>query len=148
MRLAVDGGATHLRMALVDGPGPPGPGGVGHAHPAVLGKVEVPGFQWSGGSDPVEQQCRLVEQAWERLGCSGAVEVLALGLAGGASDPESRRRLAPLLAERIGAAKVLLTGDDVTNHLGALGGAPGVVIAAGTGVACLAVTPDGTLAKT
>lgn len=145
-------------MALLDGPGnPPATHhGGGHAHPAVIGQVEVPGFQWSGGADPVEQQCRLVEQAWERLGerhgealgRAGAVDVIALGLAGGAGDLESRRRLAPLLAERLGATRVLLTGDDVTNHLGALGGSPGVVIAAGTGVACLAVTADGGLTKT
>lgn len=136
VRLAVDGGQTKLSMAVVDG----------HGDQARLGtQVLVPGFQWTAGEDPVEQQCGRVVAAWEELGRPGPVEVVALGLAGGASDRESRQRLAPLVAERLGAGRVLLTGDDVTTHLGVLGGDVGVVVAAGTGVACLAVTRNGEL---
>jgi glucosamine kinase len=134
VRLAVDGGATTLLMGLVDD--------VGGA-PRLSAQVSVPGFQWTTGEDPLAQQCRRVSAAWDALGRPAPVEVVALGLAGGADDRPSRERLAPLVAERLGARKVLLTGDDVTTHLGVLGGTAGVVIAAGTGVACLAVTPDG-----
>lgn len=136
MRLAVDGGATTLRMAVVEGD-------------RIVRQVSAPGFQWTTGEDPVEQQCRRVVEAWQQLGvpAPAPVDAIALGLAGGASDRPSRERLAPRLAERLGARNVRLTGDEVTNHLGALGGDPGVVIAAGTGVACLAVTDDGHLAK-
>jgi N-acetylglucosamine kinase-like BadF-type ATPase len=108
-------------------------------------RVSVPGFQWTTGEDPVEQQCRRVAAAWEDLGAPAPVDVVALGLAGGAYDRPSRERLAPLLADRLGARKVILTGDDVTTHLGVLAGEPGVVVAAGTGVACLAVTAGGEL---
>ncbi|SFG02682.1 BadF-type ATPase [Actinopolymorpha cephalotaxi] len=148
VRLAVDGGQTMLRMGLLvdsDGDADAGTGEPGAAAPGFVRQVSVPGFQWTLGEDPVEQQCRRVEDAWEALGRPAPVDVVALGLAGGASDPDSRRRLAPLVAHRLGARRVLLTGDDVTTHLGVLAGAPGVVIAAGTGVACLAVTAAGDL---
>ncbi|MGW0227796.1 BadF/BadG/BcrA/BcrD ATPase family protein [Actinopolymorpha singaporensis] len=152
VRLAVDGGQTMLRMGLlgdtsvgtVTGDGA-NAGSTAPAAPEFVRQVSVPGFQWTMGEDPVEQQCRRVEAAWEALGRPAPVDVVALGLAGGASDPDSRRRLAPLVARRLGARRVLLTGDDVTTHLGVLAGAAGVVIAAGTGVACLAVTTGGEL---
>ncbi|HEY6737342.1 MAG TPA: BadF/BadG/BcrA/BcrD ATPase family protein [Actinopolymorphaceae bacterium] len=131
MHVAVDGGATNLRMALVDGG-------------EIVRRVEVQGFQWTAGGDPVEQQAERVVAAWQELGRPEPLDTVALGLAG-VSDSETRGRLAPLLVERLHARKVALTGDDVTNHLGVLGGEPGVVVAAGTGVACLAVTADGTL---
>lgn len=134
MRLAVDGGATGLRIVRLNGE-------------EVVEQVDGPGFQWARGGDPVEQQAGLVRDVWERLGSPAPVEAIGLGLAGGAIDPESRLRLAKLIADELGAEKVLLANDDVTNHLGALGGAPGVVIASGTGVACLAVTADGRLGK-
>jgi glucosamine kinase len=134
MRLAVDGGASTLRMAVVEGD-------------RIVRQVETPGYQWTTGEDPVQQQCRRVEGAWRELGSPDDVETIALGLAGGAIDRTSRERLAALLAESLGARKVLLTGDDVTNHLGALAGEPGVVVAAGTGVACRGIGPDGRSAK-
>ncbi|GAB3409771.1 N-acetylglucosamine kinase [Flindersiella endophytica] len=134
MRLAVDGGATGLRIVRLDGS-------------EIVEQADGPGFQWARGGDPVEQQAGLVREVWQRLGEPAPIEVVGIGLAGGAIDPESRVRLARLIADELGAAQVLLTNDDVTNHLGALGGAPGVVIASGTGVACLAVTADGRLAK-
>lgn len=134
MRLAVDGGATGLRIVRLEGS-------------EVLGQADGPGFQWARGGDPVEQQAALVREVWQRLGSPSPVEAIGLGLAGGAIDRESRERLAQLIADDLGAKHVLLANDDVTNHLGALGGAPGVVIASGTGVACLAVTVDGRLAR-
>lgn len=134
MRLAVDGGATGLRIARLEGS-------------EIAEQVDGSGFQWARGGDPVEQQAGLVREVWERLGSPSPVEAIGLGLAGGAIDPESRLRLARLIADDLGAKRVLLANDDVTNHLGALGGDPGVVIASGTGVACLAVTADGRLAK-
>ncbi|MEQ4208027.1 BadF/BadG/BcrA/BcrD ATPase family protein [Actinopolymorpha sp. B17G11] len=136
VRLAVDGGATKLLMGVVDRSGPT---------PRLGEQVSVPGFQWTTGEDPIDQQCRRVVSAWVALGRPAPVEVVALGLAGGAYDRPSRERLAPLLAEQLGARTVLLTGDDVTAHLGVLGGDSGVVVTAGTGVNCLAVTPGGEL---
>jgi glucosamine kinase len=136
VRLAVDGGATKLLMALVDCSG---------TTPQVGDPVSVPGFQWTAGEDPIDQQCRRVVSAWVALGRPAPVDVVSLGLAGGAYDRPSRELLAPLLAKELGARTVLLTGDDVTTHLGVLGGESGVVVTAGTGVNCLAVTADGEL---
>lgn len=142
--LVADGGATSLRMGIVD-PGADGPGPDGQAALSTL--VEVPGFQWTRDADPVDQQCDRLVAAWEELGRPAPVDKLAFGLAGGAPDVPSRQRLVALVSERTGAREVLATGDDVTTHLGVLGGAPGIVIAAGTGTLCLAVTPAGGLVK-
>lgn len=146
--LVVDGGATNLRMGVVGNAGPSGATGAEGGAPlgleSVIRQVEVPGFNWTAGQDPVEQQRDRVAAAWSELGRPAPVSVVALGLTG-SSNPDQRRRLAPLVAEALDAERVLLTGDDVTTHVGVLGGAPGVVITSGTGVACLAVTTDGRL---
>lgn len=134
--LVADGGATSLRMGVVTDPGE-------RAEPDRV--VRIPGFQWSRAGDAVAQQHDLLVRAWEELGSPGPVDVLAFGLAGGGADRPSRERLAAAVASRFEARRVYATGDDVTTHLGVLGGKPGVVVAAGTGTLCLAVTPDGQL---
>lgn len=139
--MVADGGATSLRMGLVAGSSDESSG----VTPSVARRVEVPGFQWTRGEDPVQQQCGRLVAGWEALGRPGPVEVIAFGLAGGAADEDGRRRLAAEVAVRLGARRVYATGDDVTTHLGVLGGQPGVVVAAGTGTLCLAVSPDGRL---
>ncbi|MGH3489365.1 MAG: BadF/BadG/BcrA/BcrD ATPase family protein [Actinopolymorphaceae bacterium] len=143
VRLAVDGGATKLLMGVLDTS--PDPASRPVAHPPLDRQVSVPGFQWTNGEDPIDQHCRRVVSAWVALGRPAPVDVVALGLAGGGYDRPSRERLASLIAEQLGASTVRLTTDDVTTHLGVLGGECGVVVSAGTGVACLAVTPDGEL---
>jgi glucosamine kinase len=136
VRLVVDGGATSLRMGQLEDT-PDGP--------KLAKQVEVTGFQWSADVDPVQTQCDRIDDAWQQLGSPAPIDVAAFGLAGGSADPAGRSTLAPAVAKRLGARTVLLTSDDVTTHLGALGGAPGVVITVGTGTNCLAVSPDGEL---
>lgn len=67
------------------------------------------------------------------------VDVVCLGAAGVASAPQSAARIATMLADRF-TASALVTSDAVTSHAGALGGGPGVVLAAGTGA--VAITFD------
>ncbi|QTX06171.1 hypothetical protein G127AT_05250 [Agromyces archimandritae] len=62
-----------------------------------------------------------------------AVGIGSTGVPSLVADPGA---LAASLAERAGAP-VALAADAVTAHLGALGGAPGIVVAAGTGVVVL-----------
>src|SRR3954447_17855867 len=60
------------------------------------------------------------------------VDVVAAGLTGFAGEVDA-------VAAAVPAPLVLAANDAVTAHLGALGGDPGVVICAGTGVIALAV---------
>ncbi|MEV0247468.1 BadF/BadG/BcrA/BcrD ATPase family protein [Nocardia sp. NPDC050712] len=68
---------------------------------------------------------------------------LSIGAAGAASAPEAAALLARQLAERTGATAVAVASDAVTAHAGALGGSPGVVLAAGTGAVATAVDDAG-----
>lgn len=70
------------------------------------------------------------------------IEVIAAGHTGLPGLAAERTELARLLARRTGARRVLLAADWVTAHIGALGGGPGVVVAAGTGAVTLGVGPD------
>lgn len=130
VRLACDGGQTGLRMIVLRGT-------------ERVGLVEVPGFSWTRAGDPVEQQADRVLAGWRAVGSPDPVQVLALGLAAGGSLQAERIRLCGLLGAELPVAEIRSTGDDVATHLGALGGRPGVVVAAGTGTLCLAIGPDG-----
>jgi uncharacterized phosphosugar-binding protein/N-acetylglucosamine kinase-like BadF-type ATPase len=68
----------------------------------------------------------------------GLVRAVA-GLSAIPDDDAGRRRLAEVLRSVTGAEQVWLTGDAVTAHRAAFAGGQGVVLAAGTGVACLAL---------
>jgi len=66
--------------------------------------------------------------------------VLAVGSTGLATGDEAADLLR--LVEPYGVTRVALAHDAVTCHVGALGGRPGAVVAAGTGVVTLAVGAD------
>ncbi|MFP5070009.1 N-acetylglucosamine kinase [Pseudonocardia nantongensis] len=77
-----------------------------------------------------------------------APDRIAAGLAGLASAPGRAGALAAGLRARFGAAVEVLLGSDMTLwHAGALGGAPGVVLAAGTGTVALGVDAGGRSAR-
>lgn len=85
---------------------------------------------------------RGVIAAWRKLG-SPATGRVVLGLTTAPTDPVIADRLAGLVASAVGASRVIVCDDTVTTHAGALAGEWGVSLAAGTGVACLAVPADG-----
>lgn len=128
--IAVDLGKTGCRLAAV---GPDGErregGGVGAVGLAA--------------ADGVEQVCRAVASAAlaAGLGADDRGQVLAVGLVGYHAAATRRAELAARLARRW-ASLVVLAGDVTTTHVGAFGGRPGTVVAAGTGAVALAV--DGT----
>jgi N-acetylglucosamine kinase-like BadF-type ATPase len=78
---------------------------------------------------------------------AGPVNVVALGLTGFPPVREVADGLAAQVAEILDADEVRLTQDMVTAHAGALADGYGVVVAAGTGLVCLAVDRDGSWHK-
>ena len=139
--VAVDGGQSALRLAA------------GPSCGRTPLPTSAPGFRWSG-DDPVATIARDVEAAWrtalDRAGGSdnaGAslprdVSRVVLGLSGLPDDAEDQARLGTAIADLTGANDVWLCRDMVTAHAGALPGRDGVVLAVGTGVACLGVVRE------
>jgi len=65
------------------------------------------------------------------------VDTIALGMAGYPDLVESPEELATAIGRAVSARRVVLANDALTTHVGALGGASGTVIAAGTGAIAL-----------
>ncbi|MFE0022680.1 putative N-acetylmannosamine-6-phosphate 2-epimerase [Amycolatopsis sp. NPDC059021] len=128
--VAVDSGQTGMR--LLSGPEP------------RIGRG--PGFDYRQG-DPVATITAAVRVAALDAGLSGPVGVACLGLTGCPAEPADLDRLGVAIAAVLGAAEVRLCEDMVTAHAGALRRGHGVVLAAGTGVVCLAVGKDGEYRK-
>jgi glucosamine kinase len=127
--LAVDGGQSGLRMALVEG---------GRA----VRTAGAAGFSHGSGDDALAIATALSE-ARAALALDAPVARVCLGLTGAPADPELRGRLAAIVSSRLDGAAVALGPDMVTAHAGALAGAPGVVVAAGTGAVVLGLGADG-----
>ncbi|SPM28954.1 N-acetylmuramic acid 6-phosphate etherase, partial [Mycobacterium terramassiliense] len=126
--LAVDLGKTSCRAAAggrrAEGPGAPGlttPGGVRAAEAAILAA------------------------AGELTRELGPVDEVIVGAAGALAAPDAARELGNALLAALRAERVAVTSDAVTAHAGALGGRPGIVLIAGTGVVALALGADGAL---
>ncbi|MGH3447656.1 MAG: N-acetylglucosamine kinase [Nocardioidaceae bacterium] len=137
--LAVDGGQSGLRMALVE---------ADTDRPRAGTSVQAPGFAWGAGVDLVTSNVEAITGAWRELGSPGPVSSIACGLSGGPIDHERRTRLGAELIDRLGASRAIITGDDVITHAGALAGQTGVVLAAGTGVVCTAIDAAGRRVRT
>jgi N-acetylglucosamine kinase-like BadF-type ATPase len=123
--LAVDAGQSSTRAARSCA-GDPGVGpGVGHlGAPGAVERVAAAILAAAGLPD-------------------GGVDTVCVGLSGLADAGPLREGLAALLAQRLGARRVILASDAVTSYLGALGARPGVVLAAGTGSVALAADGQG-----
>jgi N-acetylglucosamine kinase-like BadF-type ATPase len=99
----------------------------------------TPGLANAGGVAAAEHAIRSII---DQIGPTTAF-TLSVGAAGAASAPEAAAVLARHLADLPGASSVAVTSDAVTAHAGALGGSPGVVLAAGTGAVATAVDDTG-----
>ncbi|MEV6287943.1 BadF/BadG/BcrA/BcrD ATPase family protein [Kribbella sp. NPDC051770] len=131
INLAIDGGQSALRLRVL----PDGRTGGG------------PGYQHIADSRPATLAA--IHTALEDAGVSSEAEVgtVALGLAGFPHHPESARALAEAIFKSLRAQEVRLAQDMVTAHAGALPDGYGVVVAAGTGLVCLAVDHEATWHK-
>lgn len=112
-RVIVDRGERIVRSGL-GSPGLATPGGVEDATAAILPLLDL---------DP-------------------SPDLLGVGAAGAWAAPEAARALAHALASST-KARTVVASDVVTAHAGALGGAPGVLLIAGTGAAALGADADG-----
>ncbi|WP_170284746.1 N-acetylglucosamine kinase [Kribbella amoyensis] len=122
--VAIDGGQSSLRLrVLADGRTGEGPGFV-------------------HGGDTVQDTLAAVRQAATDARLDEPVDVVALGLCGLPNDVVQAEALADGVAEVLGATEVRVCEDMVTAHAGALADGYGVVVAAGTGVVCLAIDRD------
>lgn len=124
--IAVDLGKTRCRVAVIDGDTRfriDGDGAPGLASPHGA----------SGSYDAIDALLGRLDVPVRRVG---------VGAAGAWAAPEAASELARRLAARTGAA-VVVASDVVTAHLGALGGADGTLLIAGTGAAALGVDVDG-----
>ncbi len=122
--LAIDLGQTSCRAAAggrrAEGAGAPGlaaPGGVRAAEAAILAVARE----------------------------LGPINEVIVGAAGASAAPDAARALGDALLVSLRAERVAVTSDAVIAHAGALGGKPGVVLIAGTGVVALAIDADGAL---
>ncbi|MFI9400584.1 N-acetylglucosamine kinase [Nocardia sp. NPDC052316] len=104
-----------------------------------------PGLANAGGVAAAEQAIRAVI---DRIALTGTTFTLCIGAAGAAAAPDAAALLARQLADLPGAQAVAVTSDAVTAHAGALGGAPGVVLTAGTGAVATAVDAAGRFTRT
>jgi N-acetylglucosamine kinase-like BadF-type ATPase len=127
--IAIDGGQSALRLRVV----PSGRFGQG------------PGYVH--GPDSLKYLLAAVRVAAAAAEVAGPVDVAALGLTGFPPMREVAQQLAAQVAELLDADEVRLTQDVVTAHAGALADGYGVVVAAGTGLVCLAVDRDGSWHK-
>ena len=78
---------------------------------------------------------------------SSGIDTVCAGVTGLLEARDVAPRLAVLLLDALCAGCAVVTGDVVTSHAGALAGAAGVVVAAGTGSVALGVDPSGRHAK-
>ena len=128
-RIAIDGGQSALRLRALPsrrtGTGP------GYTH----------------GPDALRRMLDAISAAVAEAGVSGSIEVVALGLTGYPQAPGTAEAFAADVGELLDADEVRLAQDMVTAHAGALPDGYGVVVAAGTGLVCLAVDRDGTWRK-
>lgn len=128
--LAIDLGKTGCRASLrVDG--------------AQIASAEAPGAPGLATADGVRAAVRATRAVLDQIGSTATSFALMVGAAGAASAPEAARLLGQELARTPGATAVGVTSDAVTAHAGALGGSPGVVLAAGTGAVVTAVDAAG-----
>jgi len=128
-RIAIDGGQSALRLRALPsrrtGTGP------GYTH----------------GPDALRHMLDAISAAAAEAGVSGPIEVVALGLTGYPQAPGAAGAFAADIGELLAADEVRLAQDMVTAHAGALPDGYGVVVAAGTGLVCLAVDRDGNWRK-
>lgn len=123
--LAVDGGQSAIRFL----------------HSETARSVEVDGVGRLEG-DLVTTTADAVIGGW-RVAGSPETNRVVLGLTTAPPDSQRAEAICRLVGEATGATDVWLGDDSVTAHYGALSGAPGVAMVAGTGVACLALGSQG-----
>ncbi len=130
--LAIDLGKTSCRVALWSG-----------SHRAEADVAGAPGLAAPNGAALAE--AAILASALPLLRHAGLAGLAAAGIgaAGALAAPEPARTLASRLLAALPAKRIAVTSDAVTAHAGAFAGAPGVLLAVGTGTVAVAVGPEG-----
>jgi glucosamine kinase len=136
--VAVDGGRSRCRAAVVGPGGRPGPVAVGPGLPPGTGPAAVDGI--------VETLVATITSAVVAAAAArhevGQVETVSAGLAGLLGARDVAASVAARLHERLGATRVAVCGDVVAAHAGALPDPDGgVVVVAGTGAVAFGAVP-------
>jgi N-acetylglucosamine kinase-like BadF-type ATPase len=136
--VAVDGGRSRCRAAVIGADGRLGPVATGPGLPAAAGPLAVEGI--------VEALAATVTSAVVAAAAArhevGQVEMVSAGLAGLLGTREVAPAVAARLHHRLGASRVTLSGDVVAAHAGALPDPDGgVVLVAGTGAVAFGAVP-------
>jgi N-acetylglucosamine kinase-like BadF-type ATPase len=100
------------------------------------------GLGAANGPDVAEAAILAVVQPLLKAHGVDCVDAAGVGTPGAMQGPASARRLAEQLVRSLPARAVAVTSDAITSHAGALGGNPGVVLAAGTGAVTVAIGAD------
>lgn len=121
--VAVDGGQTGIRLRVG----------------SVAETLECEGLGWLEG-DIAHMLTSRISECLSRLQ-DGVPQIgrMVCGLTVAPAGGAARTQLASMLGAAFGAERVDVVGDELTAHAGALRGATGVVLAVGTGIACLGV---------
>jgi N-acetylglucosamine kinase-like BadF-type ATPase len=137
--LAIDIGRTGCRAVLWRG----------DAHePGIVASGDGSlGLGAANGPDVAEAAIRAVVGPLLDAQDAGGIDAVGVGVPGAMAAPGDAHRLAAQLARSLPARKVAVTSDAITSHAGALGGKPGVVLAAGTGAVTVAIGGDGAFRK-
>jgi glucosamine kinase len=137
--LAVDLGKTGCRAQIWDG--------LAGAAVAAGEAPGAPGLAESGGVQAaLSSVLDAVRPLLAHLGGRRLAGV-CVGAAGAAAAPGAARELAELLLAALPTDRTAVTSDAVTAHAGALGGATGVVLAAGTGAVTFGLGDGGSFAR-
>ncbi|MGX6739746.1 BadF/BadG/BcrA/BcrD ATPase family protein [Streptomyces peucetius] len=142
--LGVDSGGSGLRVALADAGDPAGPradaGPGGREYCAATANSREPVRTGGAGIDAAHMLEQLVPMARDLLERAGAgpLSAVVIGAAGmGTLGGPLRVELPAALESALGVRRLGLAADAVTAYAGALGGRPGAVVAAGTGMIAL-----------
>lgn len=108
-------------------------------------EAAAPGYSHHNGG--VASLLETLDVLIESLDPPAPIETIAIGHTGLPVSDVIRAQFAERVRGRSGGARVVLAPDEVTAHIGALGGQPGVVVAAGTGSVTLGVARDGSAAR-
>lgn len=107
----------------------------------VLTEVVSVGFDYGSRRDVDDELVASLLRAVAALGLRIPPAVIGIATTGAPESKEAATTCARAIALQTGAGRVLLTEDVVAAHLGALAGASGVVVSAGTG--SIALWTDG-----
>lgn len=103
----------------------------------------IAGLATPGGA---EDAMNRLQECLDRLASAGSdgreYDAVAVGVAGALAAPTAADELADALSSRW-RMPACVTSDVVTAHLGALGGAAGTILVAGTGAVAWSLSPDG-----